>query len=151
MNRRALQIVLVAVLVAAAVLLRGRDRLPETPEAAVNAFFDAAGRGDDKTYLGLVSGALRTSLEETRSQLGAEKFREQLRLSAAKIKGLAISPAGAPSPDQAALDVVLVFEDRQEHQRFTLTPAGGGWAIIAMTTATAQQPKVRYGTPVFEE
>ena len=142
---------LVVVLVAAAVLMRGRGRLPETPEDAVSAMFDAAGRGDAATYLNLLTGDLKGSVENSRSQLGAEGFSESLRRSVAGIKSFAVNRAPEATPGGTALDVELVFVDRNEMQRFFLVPQGGGWAIAAIDKAQMRKPPVAYGTPVFEE
>lgn len=154
-------------LVVLAVLLRGRDRGPnppgspaasqaadgdsETPEAIVSAFFDAAGRGEIERYLGLVTGDLRTSLEGTRSQLGDDGFRRNIQRTAAGVKGLATYRSAEQPVDGIALDVELVFVDRNEKQRFTLRQARGRWRIAAIGPATAAKPAIPYGTPVFEE
>jgi hypothetical protein len=154
MSRRVLGMLLAVGLVALAFALRGRrgaTALPETPEAAVSAFFDAASRGDDSAYLALVDGALRESLAETRRQLGPARFRDSLRRSAAGIKGLALSRAADQPLDGAALDAELVFADRNERQRITLAPRRGGWLITAISTAATARPLIPYGTPVFEE
>jgi len=148
------RIVLVAVavlLVAAGLALRNRDRAAATPEAAINAWFDAAARGDDKACLALVAGTLRASLEETRTQLGAEAFRKSLQVSMAGIKGFAVTAAGGATTDAAAFDVDLVFADRNERQRMLLAPQGGAWAITSISKADARKPAIPYGTPVFEE
>jgi len=129
----------------------GTVALPETPEAAVTALYEAAERGDDETYLGLVSGDLRRSLRATREQVGAEAFRESLRQLAAGIKGLAVARAGAAPPGLVALDVELVFADRQERQRLIASPEGSGWVIVSMGLAERTTPAVPYGTPVVEE
>jgi hypothetical protein len=155
MNRRALQAVVVAILVAVAFALRGRGPVPQTPmatpEAAVNALFDAAGRGDDEAYLRLVAGDLRKSLLDTRAQLGARKFRENLKRSAAGVKGIAVTRRQDAPPGLVALDVELVFADRNERQRVLLARKGNGWVITALGPAEASKPAIPYGTPVFEE
>ena len=153
-------------LVALAVALRGRKpapmaptatpprlfaRLPVTPEAAVSAFFDAAGRGDAKAYLGLATGSLRRSLDGTRAELGPDGFRAEMRRSAAGVKGLAVSRAAQQPIEGVALDVELVFVDRNERQRITCLPKGRGWLIAAIGPATAAKPAIPYGTPVFEK
>jgi hypothetical protein len=151
MKRWTSPLLLAIALITAAVLLRGRGRLPETPEDAVSALFDAAERGDAAGYLRLLSGDLKTSVESTRSQLGSEGFAENLRLSVRGIKSFAISRAGSAPPDTAALEVELVFVDRNELQRFVLVQQNGGWAITALDKAQMRKPPVPYGTPVFEE
>jgi hypothetical protein len=148
------RIVLAAVvilLVAVGLALRSRDRAAATPEAAINAWFDAAARGDDRACLALVSGTLRASLEETRSQLGAEAFRKGLQVSMTGIKGFAVTAAGGATANVAAFDVDLVFSDRNERQRMLLTPQGGGWVIASISKADARKPAIPYGTPVFEK
>lgn len=154
-------------LVVLAIVLRGRDRgagppapsagtpvgdaASETPETIVSAFFDAAGRGNIDEYLGLVTGDLRTSLEGTRSQLGDDGFRRNIQRTAAGVKGLATYRSAEQPVDGIALDVELVFADRNEKQRFTLRKAGRRWRIAAIGPATAAKPAIPYGTPVFEE
>ena len=71
--------------VALALALRNRGSLPDKPQDTVSEFFTAAGEGDDRAYLRLVTGELRKSLENDRSQAGAEAFRDSLRRSAAGI------------------------------------------------------------------
>jgi hypothetical protein len=141
----------IAALVVLALVLRRNDRLPETPEAAVAAFFDAASRGDDALYLRLASGPLRASLEATRSQLGVPAFRESLRRTAAGMKGLATSRGGDVSPDRVVLDIELVFSDRIERQQAFLVPDGTGWTIQSLTGTNMVKPPLAYGTPAFEE
>jgi len=162
---RLAQVGLVAALIVAALLLRSRDRLPGTPEEAVNALFDAASRGDDAAYLRLTTGPLLSSLESTRSQMGSRAFRETLRRSATGLKGLAVMraagptgaagnpPAGPPAQsdgEAAVIDVDLVFADRNERQRVTLLAQGEGWLVKSLDTAQMTQPSIAYGTPVFE-
>ena len=159
--------VLVAVgLVALAVALRGRQpaepagaakppslfrRGPATPEAAVTAFFDAASRGDARAYLALTTGGVKARLEGSRSELGPDGFKAEIQRSAKGVKGLAVSRAPEQPPEGVALDVELVFSDRNERQRFTLLPSRGGWLIADVTPAQATKPAIPYGTPVFEE
>lgn len=141
----------VALVIAAAFLLRGGGRLPESPEAAVAELFDAAGRGDDAGYLRLVAGDLARSLEANRSQLGKDAFCQSLRRSAAGVKGLAVSRAESSEPEVAALDVEIVFGDRNERQRILCRETPRGWIITSITRAEMLKPAVQYGTPVFEE
>jgi hypothetical protein len=150
-KRWALPIALAVGLAAIALLLRGRGRLPETPDDTVAAFFDLAGKGDDVGYLRLVTGTLRSTLESTRSQLGAELFRENLRQSTRGMRGFAVQRGSDPPPGGVALEVELVFSDRNEKQRFLLIEEGNGWAICDIQKATMVKPPVPYGTPVFEE
>lgn len=150
MKKWALHAGVVVALVAMALVLRRSERLPETPEAAVADFFDAAGRGDDALYLRLVSGPLRTSLENTRSQLGASAFRESLRRTTSGLKGLATNRASDVS-DRVVLDVELIFADRIERQQMCLAAKPTGWTIESITGTNMLKPPVAYGTPVFEE
>ncbi|HUT93109.1 MAG TPA: hypothetical protein VMY37_26830 [Thermoguttaceae bacterium] len=143
-------VLLVVLLVGLALALRSRDRLPETPEQTVTEFFTAAGDGDDRAYLRLVTGELRKSLEQARSEAGAEAFRQGLRRSSGGIKGLAVTRAdNAPAP-LAAVDVEIVFADRNERQRMLLAPIRGGWAIASLEQAQMVKPPIAYGTPVFD-
>ena len=152
MKKRAIQVSVAIALVALAIALRGRRarELPDTPEAAVSALFDAADRGDDEAYLALVTGELARSLRSTRSQLGAEAFRQDLRRSAAGIKGLAVARANDAPSGCVAVDVEIVFADRNERQRIVVVPEAGGWAILALGPAATTQPAIPYGTPVYE-
>lgn len=150
MKKRMLQIVLVVALVLLALALRNRDRasLPQKPEETVSQFFTAAGEGDDRAYLRLVTGELRKALENDRTQAGAEAFRQSLRRSAAGIKGLAVSRID--ETDQlVTLDVEIVFTDRNERQQMLLERKPGGWVISAMEKSQRQDPPIPYGTPVF--
>jgi hypothetical protein len=157
------QALLVMLLAVLALLLRGRDRLPETPEKTVTEFFTAAGEGDDRAYLRLVTGELRESLEHARSQEGAEAFRQGLRRSTAGLKGHATSRLGDARPfgggseishrwdGPVALEVTLIFPDRHEIQTMRFEPTGGGWAIAAIEQARMVKPPIPYCTPVSGE
>jgi hypothetical protein len=156
------KIVVVLILVGIAFALKGRDRAPTPPKEAepapldtasevVNQLFDAAGKGDDVAYLALVSGKLRESLEYERSQLGVEAFRQSLQRSAAGIKGLAVTQSADCPTGYIALDVEIVFTDRNEVQKVLLAPDGGAWVITSMETAEITTPPIPYGTPVFAE
>jgi len=150
-KQRALQIGVVVIIVLAAVLLRSRDRLPSTPEQAVADFFEAAGRGDDAAYLRLTAGDLLKSLEDTRSQLGAEAFRKSIRGSMTGVKGHAVARSANAPPETVALEVDIVFADRNERQRMLCVPKGNGWAITSIEKAQFVKPAIPYGTPVYEE
>jgi hypothetical protein len=150
-KRWALPIGVAAALAVAAFALRGRSRQPETADGTVSAFFAAAKAGDDDAYVRLTSGQLRATLENTRSQLGAAAFRESLRQTAAGIKGLATTAGSDAPPGQTAVEVDIVFADRNERQRMFLAPLGAGWTIDAITAADMRKPSVPYGTPVFDE
>ncbi|MHC4176643.1 MAG: hypothetical protein ACYSWU_04005, partial [Planctomycetota bacterium] len=88
-----------------------------------------------------------------RSELGAEAFRENLRRSAAGIKGLAKTRSSDTSlaDGTVAIDVELVFADRNERQRMLLEPNGSGWVIVSIDTARTVKPSIPYGTPVFDQ
>jgi len=150
MKNRVIAVVLALALVGLAFVLRGRNRLPASPGAAIQAFFDAASSGDDEAYLRLAANDLRRSLEETRSRLGAEAFRENLRRSVSGIKGLAVSRGGDAPEGFAAMDVEIVFADRNERQKMLLLQTGMGWAISSIEKARRIEPPIPYGTPVFE-
>ena len=150
MKQIAVPTMLVLALAAVALLLRGKGRLPPTPEDAVNVLFQAAQRGDAPAYLATLTGTLRSSFESTQSQIGAEAFAASLRESVAGMKGLAVSPAGEPSPDRAELDVELVFSDRNQRQRFVLLRQGGGWLVARIDKADTVKPPIPYGAPVFD-
>ena len=151
MKKPILPILVVVLLIAAALTLRGRGRLPDTPEKAVTEFFAAASEGDDRAYLRLLTGELRDSLESVRSQSGVDAFRESLRRSATGIKGLAVTRADETGADRVALDVEIVFADRNERQRMLLVLQRGGWAITDVQQAQMVKPPIPYGTPVFQE
>ena len=151
MKKWALHAGVIAVLFVLALALRRGDRLPETPEAAVAAFFDAASRGDDAFYLRLASGPLRASLDDARSQLGARAFRESLRRTASGMKGLATTRGSDAPAGRVVLDVELVFADRIERQQMRLAANETGWTIESVTGTNMVKPPVAYGTPVFAE
>jgi len=149
-KRIAVPAMLVLALAAVALALRGKGRLPPTPDEAVNALFQAAQRGDAPAYLATLAGPLRSSFESTQSQIGAEAFAASLRESVAGIKGFSISPVGEPSPDQAELDVELVFSEGNQRQRFVLLRQGGGWLVARIDRADTVKPPIPYGAPVFD-
>jgi len=135
---------------AVAMALRGKGRLPDTPEGAVKAFFAAAQDGDADAYLSLLSGSLKSSFEETQKQLGAARFGDSLRSSVTRLKGFAVSRSGETADDRVALDVELVFADRSERQRFGLVRHGRGWAIATIEGAVVEKSSAPYGAPVFD-
>jgi hypothetical protein len=143
-------ILLAVALAAAALALRGKGRLPDTPEDAVKSFFAAAQDGDVAAYLGLTAGELRQSLAETQSQLGAAEFRNSIRESVTGLKGFAVSRNGEASGDRVSLDVELTFADRSERQRFDLIRQPRGWSIAAIDRATVDKSVKPYGEPVFD-
>jgi len=162
-----LRILVIATLAVSAFWLRGRGPPPPAPgsidsppsseapdwsEASktVTDFFQAAGEGDDEAYLDLLDGPLRRSLEETRSELGVEEFRRMLRRSVEAIKGLAVTPGEGAPGGGLALDVEIVFADRNEYQRMVLSGKGRAWRITSIDKARMVKPAVPYGTPVFE-
>ena len=177
MKQKLLQLVVIAALVTAALLLRSRDRdadtqqpgdtsrAGETPDTrqtpqesgwsdasrTVGEFFGAAADGDDEEYLSLVSGNLKRSLEENRSELGVDAFRAELVRSASAIMGLATTPGQGAPAGMVAVDVELVFTDRNERQRMLFTREGSDWVITAIEKASMVEPVVPYGTPVFGE
>ncbi len=149
-KRWGLPVAVAVALVAVALALRGgRSPLPPTPQQAVNALFDAAAKGDDQAYLGLLGGELRDRLEETRSQLGREAFCRDIERSAAGVKSLAIAGGGDASSGTVELEVEIVYADRVVRQQMVLTHQRNGWLITAMGPATEVQPPVPYGTPAF--
>ena len=143
-------IVLAMALAAAAVAMRGKGRLPDTPEGTVRAFFAAAQDGDAAAYYSLLSGPLRSSFEETQSQADGEAIRDRLRDTVAGLKGIAVSHAADGSDDRATLDVELVFVDRSERQRFVVVRESRGWVIAAIDRAEAEKPAAPYGSPVYD-
>jgi len=152
MSKWASQLAVVAVLVAIGIALRGRDAaLPETPEAAVSALFDAAGRGDADAYLAMTTDDLRRSLENTRKQLGGSAFRSNLKKSAAGVKGIAVTRRSDAPEGCVALDAELVFEDRNEQQKVLLEKRGAGWVVKSLGAVRSFKPPIPYGTPVFAE
>jgi hypothetical protein len=150
-KRLVLQMLVVLAVLAVALVLRRRDDLPKTPEDTVSAFFDAAGNGDDATYLKLVSGDLRDSLQYARDQAGVASFRANLRRSAAGIKGLAVTRRDDAPADLVGLNVEIVFVDRNERQQMLLARQGNGWVITSINSALTTQPSKAYGSPVYEE
>jgi hypothetical protein len=151
MKRRVLQVVVVLGLAALAFTLRRRDDLPKTPEDTAFAFFAAASNGDDDAYLKLASGELGASLRYAREQVGVETFRRNLRRSASGIKGLAVTRGNDPPPGFVALNLEIVFADRNERQQMLLAKEGNGWVITAIDSSVTTKPSVAYGTPVYEE
>jgi len=155
MRNHLARIGVIAALVAAALLLRGRKAagpggdLPDTPEQCVNALFDAAARGDDEAYLAVVRGELARTLRAVRDT-DAEAFRRNLRRSADGVLALALSRRDDGPAPHVALDVEIVFADRTERQRVVASPESGGWAVTALGPAATTRPAVPYGTPVYE-
>lgn len=151
MKKWSLQIGLIVGLVAAALVMRGGDQLPATPEEAIAEFFDAARDGNTRAYLRLTTGALRKSLDQLRKQQGPDTFQANLKRTNDGIMGQAVRElTGAPT-GTATYEVELIFKDRNEVQTFRLEQSGSGWAIASIEVARVYQPEIAYGTPVFAE
>jgi hypothetical protein len=150
----AIPALLAVLLIAAALLLRGKGRLPATPEEAVNRLFQAAQRGDAAAYLATLRGPIRASFAAAQSQLGAEAFARSLQESVAGLKGIAITSAGETAADEVQrdveFDVELVFADRNERQRFVVVRQSGGWLIDRIDKAESVKPPTRYGAEVMD-
>ncbi len=151
MNKRLLQIALIAALASAALLMRGGDQLPATPEDTIAGFFDAARDGDARAYLRLATGDLRKSLDQLRKQQGAETFQANLQRTNDGIMGQAVRRLPGAPTGTAAFEIELIFTDRNEVQTFRLEELDGGWAIASIEVAKVYQPEIAYGTPVFAE
>lgn len=151
MKRWALGALVIVGLAAAALVLRGRNRLPETPEDAVSEFFKAAGRGDRDAYLRLTCGELLRSLEQSRRELGPAAFRESLKRSVKDIRGLGVLPSDRVGPEGVWLEVEIIYEQQKRSQQMLLVPKANGWAIAAVETARPVPQEIPWGTPVFEE
>lgn len=162
MRKMVLAVGLVIALAATAIILRNRDELPDvaptltgepsqTPSSTVSKLLRAAENEDADAYLRLTGGDLRKSLEQMRSELGSDGFREHLRGFADGVKGVAVFGEDAREVDQVTLDVEFIFADRNERQRVTLARRGRRWVITSMEKAQMVKPPIRYGTPVFEE
>jgi len=119
------------------------------PESVVSAWYDAAARGDEAACLALTDGPLRSSLRSTLDQQGREAFRAGLRASAAGLRGISTRRLGEET-DAVALEVELVYEDRNERQTARLVRRAGRWRLAELGGAEAVRPPVRYGTPVYE-
>jgi hypothetical protein len=157
-----LAIGLAIALAAVAVMLRNRDDLPQvvptttskpsqTPSTTVSELLHAADQEDADAYLQLTGGKLRQSLEQMRSELGPDGFREHLRGFADGVKGVAVFGEEPQQADEVTLDVEFIFADRNERQRVTLARRGRRWVVTSMEKAQMVKPPIRYGTPVFEE
>ena len=151
MKKWIFQIGLIVGLVAAALLMRGGDQLPSTPEETIAEFFDAARDGNARAYLRLTTGELRKSLDQLRRQQGAETFRANLQRTNDGIMGQAVRELPNPPTGTAAYEIELIFKDRNEVQTFRLEQSGSGWAIASIEVARVYQPEIAYGTPVFAE
>lgn len=149
MKKRVLQIGLILVLLAAALLMRGGDQLPPTPEEAIAEFFDAARDGNTRAYLQLTTGDLRKSLDQLRRQQGAGMFQANLKRTNDGIMGQAVRELPGAPIGTATYEVELIFADRNEVQTFRLEESGNGWAIASIDVARVYQPEIPYGTPVF--
>ena len=107
MKKRLLQLGLITVLVAAAFLMRGGDKLPQTPEDTIAEFFDAARDGNSRDYLRLAAGDLRKSLDQLRKQQGAETFQANLQRTNEGVMGQAVRELPGAPTGTAAYDLVV--------------------------------------------
>ena len=151
MKRKFVPVLLALALVVVAIFLRGKGRLTDKPEETVIQLFDAARRGDVPAYLSLLAEPLKTELQTAGAQRGGSASPGNLSESVAGVKGFAVTRSSEPALQGVALDVELVFADRNEKQRFVLVQEQGGWLVSSIGKADVQKPDFAYGTPVFGE
>ena len=137
-------------LVAVALFLRGRGRLPEKPEETVGRFYEAARRGDASACSALLAEPLKSEVEATRSQRGPNAG-DNMAESVAGLKGFAVTRSAEQAVQGVAMDVELVFSDRNERQRLVLVEQQGGWLIASIGKADVRKPAIAYGTPISAE
>ncbi len=165
MKSRLAPIILTGVLIALAFLLfRGKEggRLAgrssgsgnernerPTPEDTVFEMVQAAQKGDTATYLDCFWGPLRTRLEQTRTEMGRQAFAEYLAEGAGAIKGVAT--IGEPEPVGADMRVQaeMVYEDKNEMQKFDLTERRGKWRISGMENPSRIKTIIPYGSEAY--
>lgn len=118
------------------------------PQDAIYAMLDAARQGDVNAYLGCYTGAMRTALEASLRESGAENLARYLRDSNASIKGVAVSQPEGPGGAGFRVRVEYVYQDRNEIQNVYLEKVGPVWKIARVDGAERVKTLVPYGTPV---
>lgn len=123
-------------------------RKEPAPQDPIYAMLDAARQGDVQAYLACYSGAMRTALEASVRESGADEFAKYLRGSNAAIKGVAIAQPEQLSPDESRARVEYVYQDRNEIQNVYLERSAGSWKIARVDGAERIKTLVPYGSPV---
>ena len=117
------------------------------PQDPIYSMLDAARQGDVNAYLACYTGAMRTALEASVRETGAEGFVRYLRESNAAIKGVALQEPEKVSETESKVRVEYVYQDRNEVQNIYLEKAGAAWKIARVDGADRVKTLVPYGTP----
>ena len=144
---------LTVVVLAAALLVALRDRLPERgsnagdPSDVFWEMVDASREGEADAWLDLFAGDVREQLETVRAETGEAAFQQYLRQRVAGLKGVAVT--GKEDLDGTVrLEVEYVREASYETQSLDLRLSRGQWRIVALGPTHEREPPVPYGTPV---
>jgi hypothetical protein len=128
----------------------------DSPEACLERMFQAAERGDVSAYLDCFTGTQRARLERELRGQNETAFGESLRAAVQQLKGRAIHrpPAAqtsqaAAAADRAEMRVERIYAGRNEQQIYLLIRDGTAWRVRDIRDASAYQPPVPYGTPVY--
>jgi hypothetical protein len=126
------------------------SRRPDEPENAVWRLLDESRSGSVDRYLDCFTGGMRAQLEATARGMSLPKFSDYLKESVGKVKGVAVYDVVRPGPEEAALVVEYVYQDRNERQRMALKLQNGSWRIASAEGSERIQPLIPYGKPVSE-
>jgi len=152
MRKRAAAFILTAAMIGGAIWFSYRERTkqPEEPENAVWRMLDQSRAGSVEGYLECFTGATRAQLEATARGMTLPKFSDYLKGSVGLVKGVAVYDIARSGPEDAALVVEYVYQDRNERQRMTLKLESGVWRIGSAEGSQRIQPLIPYGKPVTE-
>lgn len=163
-TERVAQMVTVAVLAVALVLVAGRNqrwRLPSLravaqaegtgPQDAVYAMLDAARAGNVQAYLASFSGAQEARLRQSISDSSPVRFGTYLQEMNSAVKGVAVTAPETVGPNQVRVRVEYVYQDRSEAQTMLVEKSGRAWKIVDVSAAERVRVIVPYGTPVEDQ
>lgn len=129
---------------------KGLQRKEMKAEDVVFALFEAMRNGDVRAYMNCLGGEAYERMARALREMGDKNFRAYLKRMHSEVKGVATSEDQRISRNELILRVEIVFEERNEVQRYRLRRIGGQWKIIRMGASQYIKPPIPYGTPVQE-
>lgn len=155
-RERKAQLITIGALALALGVAIGRKQIrsfsAESPPAAaqdvIYAMLDASRAGDVQAYLASYAGQMRSALEQSVRETGAERFSKYLKDTNAVIKGVAVSDPEPLTNREMKIRLEYVYQDRNEAQTVYLENSGGNWKIVRVDGSERVKTLIPYGTPV---
>lgn len=121
---------------------------PPGPAGRVQTMLIAAQEGDVETYLACFAGELREALNRQAAEASRAAFADRLRQEEADLENLVTKDVKQPAEDEATLELVRSYTDRNLRHRVRLKRIGGEWKITDLVPVEQYKPEIPYGTPV---